>query len=740
MKNLIRKYACPVMLGVALALTGGTAYAQVTTNLFTFDTTISGSWGSWQSGYSGFWDSSVDHTGNGGGSLYWYQDVSFGNGAQIFNTWGAPGSNPYYPGNPPAYIDLSSATNISFWVKWDTAYSTLGINDFNTQDYTSPAGNGDKGIAVGIQGTTAGGQGTVVGTAYIPNSASNGWVLVNVPITAGGVPNENQSPGMSLFKWNGTTASGTGVFAFWIDDIQAQYPGVLPPEILKSPAPASAQGLNIYDDGNAGDRQSIETVVTSANGLNYGWVGNGAPVTYSVHIAQGTPANYLGGQVHIMILPGTGITELAPDYNEANALVLFIQRQTNGVIAQLRYKLNDANDNKNLFGTDTNVFGGGGSAVTNTIVAGYGGLLGSVTNVGGYVGTWSIQMTSNTGITLTSPDGSHTSFAFPQASDAQAFSGPVTVYWGVQPNSPNWFQDTVLSSVSISGSPNTLNEDLTQALDPSVMALCASTPSLLFATPANAVYWLQWAPPNPNFALQGASSVTGPWANVVGPAFTTTNFLNSFATSNFIASARNYNPPLMAIAYDFGDDSAPTIDWLSGPTYDAGGSAGSGSVELKWAWAGGNGNEAFTMDLFPSGQNLANGTLSFDIMLDPSSTAGTNSDYGYLNVIARDGNYGWNPTSLGEGLLTAAGGTVGTWAHVSIPLGGGADSVIRGLTFQISNDGGINGSQTIYVDNLQLTTSNGTAPVLHNINAQNSTFITSPMLPSSGAGYFRLAK
>jgi hypothetical protein len=472
--------------------------------------------------------------------------------------------------------------------------------------------------------------------------------------------------------------------------------------------------------------------------LNYGWIGH-APVTYSVNIAQG--ASYVGGQVHIMIMPGTGITELAPDWNEADALVLFISRQANGsVVGSLRYKLNNAGNNSYLFGSDTNVFGPNpGQPTTNTIVAGYGGLLGSVTNAAGYVGTWSIQMTSATGITLTSPGGSH-SFAFPQLSDAQAFTGPVTVYWGVQPNSANRFQDSVLSGVSITGSsPNTLNVDLTQALNPNLIAKSASTPALLFATPANAVYWLQWAPAIPNYVLQSASSLTGPWSNVVGPLVITTNFVNTFGTSNFLSNTRNYNPPPMAISYDFGADPAATVDWVSGPTYDAGGSSGSGSVELKWTWAG-SGNEAFTMDLFPSGQNLAGGTLSFDIMIDPSSTAGTNSDYGYLNVVARDGGYGWNPTSLAEGLLTAAGGTVGTWAHVSIPLGSGADSTVRALTFQISNDGNISGSQTIYIDNLQLTTSNGSAPILYNVNAKNSTFITSPMLPSSGSGFFRLIK
>ena len=737
-KNLIKKITCLAALGAALAW-AGTARAQVTTNLFTFDTsTTGGTWASWQAELTLAYDTTQDHTGNGGGSLYWYLDDSGGNGGQIFNCWSS--GNPYWPGSPPQYIDLSTATNISFWVKWDTTYSTLGINSFNTQDYTSPAGNGDHGIAVGIQAVSAGGQGTVVGNAYFPNAASNGWALVNIPITPGSVPNENQAVGLSLFKWIGAIAQ-TGVFAFWIDDIQAEYPGVLPPEILKNLAPPSAQGLNIYDDGNSGDRQSIETVVTTGNGLNYGWITNGAPVTYSVHIAQGTPASYVGGQVHIMIMPGTGITELAPDWNEANALILFIERQTNGsVVGQLRYKLNNAGKNSYLFGSDTNVFGPNpGQPTTNTIVAGYGGLLGSVTNAGGYVGTWSIRMTSDTGITLTAPGGSQ-SFAFPQLSDAQAFAGPVTVYWGVQPNTAGWFQDTVLSSVSITGSINTLNVDLTQPLDPNLLAKSASTPALLFATPANAVYWLQWAPANPSYVLQSASSVTGPWTNVQGVPLTTTNYLNTFGTSNYITSGRNWNPPPIYIAYDFGDDSAATADWVSGPTYDAGGSSGSGSVQLKWTCAGGNGNEAYVIDVFSSGQSLSGGTLSFDIMIDPSSTAGTNNDYGYLDVISRDGGYGWNPTTLSEPLLTAAGGTVGTWAHVSIPLGTGAASTVRAINLQITNDGDINGTQTIYIDNLQLTGTSGSSPTLYNINAKNSTFITSLMLPSSGAGFFRLIK
>ncbi|HWY32339.1 MAG TPA: hypothetical protein VNX46_16370, partial [Candidatus Acidoferrum sp.] len=100
MKNIIkclgtpiRKCATVAILGASLAWNSETAKAQVSTNLFTFDTSATGTWASWQSEYSGYWDNTTDHTGNSGGSLYWYQDVSKANGVQIFNTWGG---NPYY--------------------------------------------------------------------------------------------------------------------------------------------------------------------------------------------------------------------------------------------------------------------------------------------------------------------------------------------------------------------------------------------------------------------------------------------------------------------------------------------------------------------------------------------------------------------------------------------------------------------------------------------------------------------
>ena len=726
--NLIKRTAWLAAVGATLVWAGGGTRAYAADHvIWTFDGSAPG----WTSAWGGQGDASGEDpsTGNPAGSL------------QILDHW-AGGDQCVYLGwfNGSAWSGTSGGptnlllfTNIVFNVMWDTADSSVTISQFNSTGETLQfwAIPGDQSSWIDL------------GNVPIPADADTGWKQVNLPIN-NTIPGIDAVYGLGFKKYTGTGQNGDGVF--WVDNITLQDSGAPPgPPTLSAPSAAIVKGLNIYDDGNAYDRQNIATVVTNTSGTDYcyAWIGNSTPVTYSVHVAKSPDAaTYNNYQIHVMIVPGRNITETAPDWNEANALVWFIDSQTNGsVIGTLCYKLNNAGNNSYLFGSDTNVFGPNpGQPFTNTIVAGYGGQLGTVTNASGAAGTWSLTFDNDTSITLQAPDGSTSTVAFPQESDAQAFTYPVTVYWGTQPNTQGYNQDVVLSGVSISGSTNTLNADLTQPINTAYLAKRGQNNALIFSTPTNAVYWLQWTLPDAGFALQTASSLSGTWSGVAGPPVAVTNLENSFDTSNFLSNIRNYNPPPIAISYDFGDDAAATVDWVSGPTYDAGGNSGSGSVQLKWTWAGGSGNEAFTMDIFSSGQNLAGGTLSFDIMIDPSSTAGTNNDYGYLDVVSRDGGYGWNPTGLSEALLTAAGGTVGTWAHISIPLGTGAASTVRALTFQITNDGDISGSQTIYIDNLQLTGEVATGPITYTIGGKHSVYITSDILPSTGAGFFRMEK
>jgi len=741
-KTLIKKITCLAVLGAALAWASGTARAQVTTNFFTFSGSADGLTypGGWalQGDGSGY-DPAVDNTGDGGGSYNFYQDLSAGDQLDIWSYWLGNNGWPYIwnsssNANVLDYVDMTIYTNISFDVLWDTANSTISIADFNDEAFAG--GNGDWGMEfVCVDGS---GQTWVnVKTFQIPAAASSGWQHVNIPIPTG--LSIDQTVGFAFKKWTGS--GYTGIASWWIDNIAAERPGAPPQSpTLSPPAPVGAQGLNIYDDGNSGDRQSVATVVAGSPDLNYSWKGSANPVTYSVDIAQAPAASYTGYQVHIMIIPGDSITDLAPDWNQANALVLFIQRQPNGsVVGNLRYKLNQANNNTWLYGSDTNVFGPNPShPATNTIVPTYGGLLGSVTNASGYVGTWSVTIDSSGNITLASP-GSTNTCAFPSGDDA-AFVSPVTVYWGTQPDNNGFYQDVVLSGVHINGSLNSLNVNLVNASLPSSLVARYSSSSSVFETPADAVYWLQWTLPDAGYGLESASSLMGSWAPVTGPPVTTTNYVNTFDTSGSFTATRNYNPPPLWIGYDSGDDASPTVTWASGSTYDAGNSASSGSAKLSWTWAGGSGNEAFTFDVFGSAQDLSGGTLSFDIMIDPSSTAGTNGDYGTFSVATRAQDYTWNGTSEYTPLLTAAGGNVGQWANVSIDLGTGVDSSVRALTLQIANDGNITGTQTIYIDNLQLTTSPGTAVTKYNIGGKRSLYITSPMLqPDSGARFFRLS-
>ncbi len=172
-------------------------------------------------------------------------------------------------------------------------------------------------------------------------------------------------------------------------------------------------------------------------------------------------------------------------------------------------------------------------------------------------------------------------------------------------------------------------------------------------------------------------------------------YTNTFGTT--------YSP----FRYDFGNALTPTVAWS---TNDANGSATSGSAELSWTWnwaSQGAGGAAFTGDFLYPEQNLAGATVSFDIYVDPSSTAGLAGDYGYFQVNTRYNNstYTYGPTYLGKSLVGLSGlvSAVGKWGHANFVLGAEA-STLRALTFQDYNDSSrqITGNELIYIDNVKM--------------------------------------
>ena len=172
-----------------------------------------------------------------------------------------------------------------------------------------------------------------------------------------------------------------------------------------------------------------------------------------------------------------------------------------------------------------------------------------------------------------------------------------------------------------------------------------------------------------------------------------------------------FNTTSSPFRFDYGTATAAataTATWASGPTFDAGGSVLSGSAKLSWTWnhvADGDGSAAFTADILSPAQSFVGGTLSFDLYLASSSTAGVSGDYGYFQVVARNTDaYSFDDTGVGNGLNTFVTAP-NQWTHVSIPLNATTGNLVRAITFQ--DYAGLNrnivGTQTIYVDNLHLT-------------------------------------
>jgi hypothetical protein len=196
----------------------------------------------------------------------------------------------------------------------------------------------------------------------------------------------------------------------------------------------------------------------------------------------------------------------------------------------------------------------------------------------------------------------------------------------------------------------------------------------------------------------------------------TATYTNTFDDSSSFQTSANYNPPPISMRFDYGG-SSPTahhsIAW-TGAQDDTGNSGG--SVDLGWAFAAaydGGETSAFTSDIFPytttpDTPGYAVTDISFNLMVDPSSTKDIYGGYGYFQVATRDESYNWIDTGfneeLGDPSYNPNGSDAGTWETINIPLSG---INVRAITFQDYTDDpsgrNINGPETIYIDNLSVT-------------------------------------
>jgi hypothetical protein len=234
-------------------------------------------------------------------------------------------------------------------------------------------------------------------------------------------------------------------------------------------------------------------------------VGQTAPVTYSVTIADYPGAANSGFQTHFFLVPGSGIsnTEDGPDYNEPNLVMLDIQNQANGTAsATFRYKTNEP---------------GGNSMVYNA------GTIASISNPSA-LGTWSLSFSNNTAVSITTPNGSVTNFAIP--SDAAAlFADPMYVYLGAQPNQTGniglsaLYTDFNITSGAGPGSTVILGDNFAadSGLDTTnTWEVVAGDAAGVIQVPPTTDFWVTWTTPATGFNLQMKAKLTdSAWVDAV---------------------------------------------------------------------------------------------------------------------------------------------------------------------------------------------------------------------------------
>ncbi|HVU07656.1 MAG TPA: hypothetical protein VHG89_03840, partial [Verrucomicrobiae bacterium] len=544
------------------------AASDFTENTYDDSTSVNGDWAWW--GVGTFAWTNVDHTGNGGGSLYLnaaYVNPGAGNNQiSIGESFSHSGSY-----NSGVTIDATEYTNVSLWMKWDTN---------STVDFNSWQSSGDNGLQLQFTGATVGGGsgwGQIgLGALTLPSTAVNGdWVHINVPIN----PATQYLDGMqgwNFKKYN--PDSQTGTVGLFIDDIVIQSAGgPPPPPTLSFQKPVT--GLNINVPSGPYNRESLESVNAES------WVGHGGtPVTYSFTVKQGvdgsTGASF---QNHIFIAPNPG-TETSPDWNEANCIFADLEATADGGAQWLfRYKTNNPNANDMIYNNGAlsgvtitsggsgytsaptvSFVGGGGSGVAATAqidpVAGTVTNVTIVTNGTGYTsaptvvfdndgtggsgavataaipasglgtlafvtdtnrnGTWSLTFVNDTNITLTSPSGNTTNFSIGEGA-AQLFGDPAKVYFGAQAgNALGVGQKSILSEIKVTGTANPIDDVFANdsGVDTNTWTVNAVDSQGIVLVPSTAVYWLTWTVPDTGFTLVDRSDLgsSGNWSDVAG--------------------------------------------------------------------------------------------------------------------------------------------------------------------------------------------------------------------------------
>src|SRR5882724_6278331 len=346
------------------------------------------------------WDSTVDAANNANsGSLLFETTFPVSDQLAWFGTFG----NRWGYDTDPRH-DATKYTNIVVDIHVDSTsvLSTAGtFGDLQIGFYDGP---------------------NVLGSQTIPASATNGWVHIVQPIDPS-TPSISSVSGLAFrIQTYNNNANPIGHVKFWMDNLKLVVsPVKIPPPTIAPYLIKPVQGLNLLSStANGNEFQRTSFYFNTHNGV--GWLGSPTPVTYAVTTTNFPGGVYTNYQAHIFVTTGNSPPsfETAPDYNETNVIFFDVHKNFDGTgSAFFRYKVNEENQNSNMFGLE---YIGPASAGTLTNL-----------NAATVFGTWSITFNQDTNVTINGPGGVSQSLVMRPAAVAN-FVEPLNVHFGAQPN------------------------------------------------------------------------------------------------------------------------------------------------------------------------------------------------------------------------------------------------------------------------------------------------------------------
>lgn len=363
------------------------------------------------------------------------------------------------------YINLAPYANLECDIKVDVANSVLTTNlDGTPVSYAQ------------FQPILQQWAWTPLASTSIPNSGD--WVHIVTPL--GGATTMAQL----VLDWHwGWLEIPAGDISYWIDNIKLVTPPQPPPPMVIKP---SAGGLQVFATPKGGNPEYQRQMIYTRNASSWvGYASASAPVEYSFTITNfPAAAIYSNFLTQVFWIPTNsmqfGQGDGAVDWNTTNNLVFAVGDNADGTAyASLAYKTNAPSSNP-----------------TTTIAT-----LGAA----GVFGKWSVIFSNNTDVTLLAPDGAATNATIP-AEVASVFVDWLTTYVGIFPNKvPNVGQKAVYSRVTISGTPDPVDDSFA-TLDSSVWGTIGDATGIK-PSPADTVWQLNWTAPAIGATLQQSSDL-----------------------------------------------------------------------------------------------------------------------------------------------------------------------------------------------------------------------------------------